>query len=220
MSSTSRVLITGATGFVGHWMRKTKPEGVEFIGIDHDAYDTLLDFIDELTHIVHLAPVHPERVIKMAQEQNARLLYCSSGIVYYPEQDTKYRHDKVTGEQACRVDNLDYVIARLFTFYGNMTQPDKAITQFFERARQGKPLQVWGDCTRSYMHGAEMGRQMWKILFEGERGKAYDVGSKNPVSLLRLAQRIDRFTGCGIEFTSKRVPVPYYVPKGDNGIMD
>lgn len=216
-----RVLITGATGFVGQWMKKTMPKDIEYIGIGRSAYEGgVMEMCVGLTHIVHLAPVYPDKVIQLAKEHNARLLYASSGIVYYPEHPSDYRMDKVIGETVCIHSEIDYVIARLFTFFGNMKQPDKAITQFFECARQGKPLQVWGECTRSYMHGAEMGRQMWKILFEGERGIAYDVGSKTPVSLLRLAKRIQAFTGCEIEQINKQVPVPYYVPEGYRGIMD
>ncbi len=215
MSSTSRVLITGATGFVGTWMSKTCPQGVEYFGLSRGAYESnILDNLVGITHIVHLAPVPPYRVVEASKKYNARLLYCSSGIVYYPTCNTEYRRQKFNGEKYC-LDSLEnVVIARLFTFFGRGLDDNKAITQFFKSANSGQPLQVWGDgsTVRSYMHGAEMGRIMWDILLTGESGQAYDVGSTRPVTIKRLAERISAFTGAPIEYINRKVPMPVYLP--------
>ena len=218
-----RVLITGATGFVGSWMRKKTPPGVEVVGFNRSGYESnILEHTTPFTHIVHLAPVSPFKVIELAHKLGARLLYCSSGIVYYKGIDTEYRLHKIADELFCKASGVDVVIARLFTFFGDMHQPDKAITAFFDAARAGNPLKVYGDgsCVRSYMHGAEMGRQMWRILFEGESGKVYDVGSRRPQTMKRLAERIQAFTGCEIEYIDADIPMKEYYPKGENGIMD
>jgi nucleoside-diphosphate-sugar epimerase len=217
MSSTNRVLITGATGFVGSWMTKTCPQGVEYIGLNREAYYSgIIEYVAGITHIVHLAPVIPYVVVEAAKKYNVRLLYCSSGIVYHPENNTEYRRLKMNGEQYC-LDSLEnVVIARLFTFFGKGLDDNKAITQFFKSARDGKPLQVWGDTVRSYMHGAELGRVMWEILFNGESGHAYDVGSTRPVTIKRLAERISAFTGAPIEYINRKVPVPVYLPNEEN----
>jgi len=225
MTSTSKVLITGGTGFVGKWMVKTAADCVNNItqisGYNRKRYETNeIDGITNLDYIVHLAPVLPDRVIKLAKITGARLLYCSSGIVYVDNNDTEYRNMKLHGERMCQHANIDHVIARLFTFFGDGLDDNKAITQFFKSARAGKPLKVYGDgsCVRSYMHGAEMGRQMWRILLEGERGHAYDVGSTQTTTMKRLAERIQTFTGARIEYIDADVPVPVYYPRGDNGI--
>lgn len=214
------VLITGATGFVGSWMRKTAPD-VRMICLSHRDYDTeYLENCRGVTHILHLAPVHPQRVVECAKRNKARLLYCSSGIVYYPKIRTEYRKNKVKGEKYVLKSGLDVVIARLFTFFGAGLDENKAISAFFQAVRDGKPLKLYGNgqTVRSYMHGAEMGRQMWRILFEGQSGRAYDVGSTRPVTLERVAKRIQAFTGCQIEYINAPVPVPVYYPRS-NGII-
>jgi nucleoside-diphosphate-sugar epimerase len=109
---------------------------------------------------------------------------------------------------------LDAVIARLFTFFGDKLDDGKAFTQFFQSARAGEPLKVYGDGStiRSYMHGRDLGRVMWEILFNGDSMQAYDVGSDRPTTIKRLAERVSVFTGAKIEYVQGDNPVPVYLP--------
>lgn len=208
-----RVLITGATGFVGSWMIKKVPEGVEYVGGGRGFYESsMMEGLLGITHIVHLAPVDPSPVIRLAQEWGARLLYCSSGIVYHPEHNTEYRKMKVNGEHKCLTSGVDAVIARLFTFFGEGLDGNKAITSMLQAVRDGKPLTVYDGVVRSYMHGRELGRVMWEILFRGRSGQVYDVGSPRPTPMMRLAKRIQSFTGCKIQRVNYEVPIPIYLP--------
>lgn len=210
--SSFRVVITGATGFVGQWMLNTAPPDVDIYPMNREGYENgHLDTMS-FTHCVHLANISPTRVIKATQRNEARLLYCSSGAVY--DMQTEYANNKKRWEVECHVSGVDIVIARLFTFYGDGIDSGKAIHQFFKSAREGKPLQVWGDgsTVRSYMHGAQLGRAMWDVLMHGWNGEAYDIGSMFPTTTLRLAKRISKFTGCGIEFVDKPIDNPYYLP--------
>lgn len=210
MSSMNNVLITGGTGFVGSWMKKTMPADFNGWYMSRDDYErVLIESVRGINYVVHLANVSPTGAIECARNNNARLLCCSSGAVSHPENDTEYRQNKIKWEAECLYSGLDVVIARLFTFWGS----SKAQLALFDAARKGKPLEVWGDCTRSFMTGADLGRRMWDILLNKERGQAYDVGSYKPVSILRLAQRIQAFTGCEIKQVDKEIPMPYYVPE-------
>lgn len=218
----NKVLITGGTGFVGYWMSKTKPANVSVTYLGRKAYDKYMDggFTNRYDAFVHLAPVAPHHMIADAIYNHARLLYCSSGIVYHPEGDSQYRRDKIAWEVDCIASGVDYVIARLFAFSGEKLDDGKAITQFYKRAIAGEPLQVYGDGStiRSYMHGYDLGRMMWAILERGERGKAYDVGSLTPVTMLELALFIIHTTKSKstIEFVDKPNPVPIYLPSREN----
>lgn len=207
----ANVLITGGTGFVAHWLCETAPAGMFTLLLTHQEYDSgVIENITGIHAIIHLAPVAPYRVVEAAQRNNARLLYCSSGIVYHPEADTEYRRDKMNWEQYCLDSGVDVVIARLFTFCGEGLDDNKAIVQFEKAAKAGEPLRIWGDgsCVRSYMHGLELGRWMWAILLKGKSGEAYDVGSDEPITILELAKRYSD----NIIIEGGKDAIPYYLP--------
>jgi nucleoside-diphosphate-sugar epimerase len=209
------ILVTGGTGFVGHWLQKKCPENfsgdLNCIGSDKYKYGAWRRPMWD--YIIHAAPIAPTEILKIAKRGGARVLYVSSGAVYHPENDTEYRQNKIRWEAECLESGVDVVIARLFTFYGEKLDAGKAYSQFKQAAEKGEPLRIWGDgkTIRSYMHGSEMARWMWAILLHGENGQAYDVGSDEPVTLKRLA-----FTLCGnsevIIENSRPDPVPIYLP--------
>lgn len=208
MTSTNNILVTGGTGFVGSWIIKTWKDAA-LVCLSSYAYDDPKGWDHPYRYIVHLAPVSPYPAIECARNNNARLLYVSSGAVYHPEyQDLIYRQSKLKWEQECLDSGVDVVIARLFTFMDSSPM----WCAFFEAARVGKPLEVWGKCTRSFMHGAELGRWLQAILLHGENGCAYDVGSDRAITNIQLATRISNFTGCPIKYVDRDVPMPVYLP--------
>lgn len=208
----ARVLITGGTGFVGSWMRKTQPDDLRCTYLNKRDYLYTNWDGNRWDYIIHLANVPPTRAVNCIRENGGRLLYCSSGIIYHPENDTEYRRNKIKWEKECFDSGIDVVIARLFTFSGEGLDDGKAIVQFERAAKNGDPVKIWGDgsCIRSYMHGSELGRWMWAVLLRGKNGEAYDIGSDEPVTLLELAKR---YSDDIIFETEKRVPMPIYLPE-------
>lgn len=212
-----KVLITGGTGFVGYHMQQTAPSDMQLTLMSRRDYFLEIPqwfsdrYYQKYDYIVHLAPVAPNLVIKCAQHSRARLLYASSGIVYHPEWDTEYRRNKMAWEKECLEKYPNTVIARLFTFCGEKLTPDHAYPAFEQAAKDGKPIRIWGDgfCIRSYMHGEEMGRQLWAILLRGKSGEAYDIGSDEPVTMLELAQK---FSDNVIIENRRPDPMPCYLP--------
>ena len=216
MITTSNALMTGGTGFVGSWMVKKRPPDINVGIMNSDTYNKwpILEDIENMQYIIHLAPVPPTRAIACAKRLGARLLYASSGIVYHPENDTEYRRAKLDGERECLDSGVDVVIARLFTFMDS----SRVWKAMFNAARNGGPLFVhidsqYGDAVRSFMHGSEMARWMWAILLRGESGDVYDVGSDNVYSITQFAERIQAFTGCEFAYISECIPVPVYLPE-------
>jgi nucleoside-diphosphate-sugar epimerase len=208
-----KVLITGGTGFVGYWMKQTQPRYVTGYYLSHKQYEEALWPIPDF--YVHLAPVDPAHVIDFSRRYGGRILFASSGAVYHQKPNT-YGLNKILWERECLNSEQNIVIARLFTFFGERLDDNKALTQFIKCARAGKPIRVWGDgnTVRSYMSGAEMGRWMWAILFGGQNGEAYDVGSDQPVTMLELARMVNATFGnrSPIILEFKPEHCTYYLP--------
>ena len=206
-----KVLITGGTGFVGYWLQSTQPEAVYGTYLSHKRY-SLYDWNKEQWDaIIHLAPIDPIKVLSYAKANNIRLLYCSSGIVYHPENNNEYRQNKIKWEQECFDSGVDVVIARLFAFYGERLDDSKAIVQFEKAAKLGQQIRIKssGETVRSYMSGHEMGNWIWTILQKGESREAYDVGSDEPITILELAKT---FTDNIVVENSEPDPMPNYLP--------
>lgn len=210
----SNVLVTGGTGFVGHWLNVTAAPDLQLFNLNrHGTPDKLTGF----DYVIHLAHVSPAKAIECAKRNNARLLYCSSGIVYHAENDTQYRHEKMQWEAECLASGVDVVIARLFAVWGNRLDDDKAQTIYTKAAKANEfiYLRNGGRTVRSYMHGSEMARWFWAILLRGKSGEAYDVGSDTPITMLDLANQIKKEYHSRSEFVTNNTPeaMPVYVPR-------
>lgn len=215
----AKVLITGGTGFVGHWLKVCKPVNDTVYSMGRSRYDEMEWYKSKWDAIIHLAPIAPTLVLECAKRSGARVLYASSGAVYHPEnwEREQYREDKIRFENECLNSGQDVVIARLFTFYGAKLDNKKAIVRFTENAKRNEPLVISGDgmTVRSYMHGSDMAKWMWAILKRGESGMFYDVGSDVVVNMLQLASAIIRATRSESKIIIKggKDPMPYYVPE-------
>ena len=89
---------------------------------------------------------------------------------------------------------LETVIARGFTFAGpGMPLDGKfAFGNFMQDALAGRPVVVTGDGTpvRSYLHAIDLTVWLWTMLARGVAGRAYNLGSEQPVTLRELAVEI------------------------------
>lgn len=210
----NRVLVTGGTGFVGHWLNMTAAPEMQLFNLNRHGYKDLQE-LSGFDYVVHLAHVEPGQALECAKKNNARLLYCSSGIVYHPENDTAYRREKMQWEKECLESGVDVVIARLFSFWGEGLDDDKAQTIYRGQAINNEGIFVKnGGTIRTYMHGSEMARWLWAILLRGKSGDAYDVGSDTPVTMLELANQIKRETHSrsSLIVSNASDAMPVYVP--------
>jgi len=185
------------------------------------------------------------RVLELARaSETRRFLFTSSGAVYgkqppslthvpedYPgapaptDADSAYGQGKRISEFLCstygRVFGFDAAIARLFAFVGPYLPLDEhyAVGNFIRDAMAGGPVRVAGDGTpyRSYLYAADMAIWLWTILFRGEPGSSYNVGSADALTIAGLARRVVSVLAPEAEIQVARqstpgVPALRYVP--------
>jgi len=105
---------------------------------------------------------------------------------------------------------LDAVVVRLFNTVGprQSGRYGMVIPRFVERALAGEPLEVHGDGTqtRSFCHVSDTVRALAGVMdAHGISGEIYNVGSRERIRIIDLAERVKEATGSGSEI----VLVPY-----------
>jgi dTDP-glucose 4,6-dehydratase len=236
-----RLIAGDAVGF-------TPPEG-EFAFVVHaaterqagDADATPMRSLDRDTAATR-------RVLEFARgARTRRMLFTSSGAVYGsqpPELErvaetysgapdptdpgTAYGQGKRLSEFACaayaRAYGIDAVIGRLFAFVGPHLPLGAgfAAGDFMRDILGGGPIRIGGDGTtiRSYLYAADLAIWLWTLLLRGERGRAYNVGSAEAVSIRRLAELMAAELAPGTAIEVERGALPgaagtRYVPSTD-----
>jgi nucleoside-diphosphate-sugar epimerase len=174
------------------------------------------------------------RILEIAKSNTAmKILFLSSGAVYgqqpadlpkVPEDfvgtiepSNGYAQAKRESEALFLQSGLNIVVARLFAFVGPYLPTGKnfAVGNFIRDAASGGPVRIEGDGTpmRSYLYAEDLGFWLWTILINGELGRTYNVGSDQAVSILELAQRVEKVCGVANGITVAQTPVLSEKPK-------
>ncbi len=109
-----------------------------------------------------------------------------------------------------RACGFESVIARMFTFIGPHLPLDEeyAAGNFLRDALAGGPIRIAGDgtSTYSYLYAADLAAWLWTILFRGQSGGVYNVGSPEAISNYDLARAIARIAGGAIRIEIAQPP--------------
>lgn len=188
------------------------------------------------------------RVLEVASRHHARMLFLSSGAVYgcqtaaVSEDDPHapdpldprsiYAQAKRLAETLCAAStdagDVQVVIARLFAFVGPRVplHVHFAIGNFLADVLERRPIEVRGDGRpyRSYLYTGDLPEWCLKILLSGTTGRAYNVGSPDPVSIAELAHRVAMLVEPSLPVRilgeAETGPAPWYVPNTDRATSE
>lgn len=174
------------------------------------------------------------RILSIARERaTEKLLFTSSGAVYgaQPPQmpalsedyagviapGNVYAQIKRLSEETLANAAIPAVIARLFAFVGPYLPLDSnfAAGNFIRDALAGGPIRIEGDGTprRSYLYAADLAIWLWRLLIDGVAARPYNVGSDQAVSILELAQAVERVCAVTRGISLAKTPTPGLEPQ-------
>jgi nucleoside-diphosphate-sugar epimerase len=142
-----------------------------------------------------------------------RVVYASSSSVYGDAPALPLREDtpcrpvspygvtKLAGEHLAALYHRNHGLAatslRYFTVYGPRQRPDMAFHRFLKAARDGAPIQVYGDGeqTRDFTFVADIVSATRAAAVSGRPGSVYNVGGGERVALNAVLRTIEQITG-------------------------
>jgi nucleoside-diphosphate-sugar epimerase len=221
--SGARVMITGASGFIGRWLVAT---AITVVAGDLMDPGSLVG-LPTCTHLIHAAcgtmrdgaPEHEQADLDAADlgTRNLlaacqgmplqRVLLVSSGIAATSlapgSRGAGYALGKRVAELRCllaaKAGGFEVVVARIWSLLGPGLPSDRgyAAADFVAAAAAGRRIALAGDgsAVRSYQHPGDTAAWLWTLLARGGDRCVYDVGGDRPVTMLELATIIDRLAG-------------------------
>lgn len=166
-----------------------------------------------------------------ALKNNAKFLFASTSEVYGDPQETPqkesyrgnvstigprsvYDEAKRFGETITsayvRNKGLNGVIVRIFNTYGErMAQDDgRVVIEFVTASLKNNPIAVFGDGKqiRSFCYVSDMTDGIIQAMEKGQKGRVYNLGNPDEITILELARIIKKLTNTSSEIEFQPLP--------------
>ena len=189
-----------------------------------------VDFPAMPIQIVKVGTLGTHNMLGLARAKDARFLLASTSEVYgdplvHPQPETYWGNVNPIGPRGCydeakrcaeaftmayhRAHALDTRIMRIFNTYGPRMRLDdgRVIPNFFTQALRGEPLTVYGDGsqTRSLCYVDDLVSGALAVL-DGPDPMPFNIGTQDEVTMLELAQLIQRVSGSSSEIEFRPLP--------------
>ena len=219
----------------------TFPSDKRFTHVLHMAAESTNGYDLDITEKYQNIYISTLNILKFIKKQSiSKFVYVSSGGVYgnftkpvsenskldlsLVSKNESYSVFKLVSEHLvhifCTENNLDYVIARAFSFYGQDLPllNHFVIGNFLQDILSGNEISIHtkDDVVRSFMHQEDLARALLILLLNKNKFLTYNIGSDEEISIKDLARlMVNEFSPkTNIVFTHKidKSPRPYYVP--------
>ncbi len=146
-----------------------------------------------------------------------RLVYASSSSVYGDAPTLPLREEaachplspygvtKLAAEHLCHLYGhnlgLPVVSLRYFTVYGPRQRPDMAFHKFLKAARDGTPVQLYGDGlqTRDFTFVSDIVAATRAAADRGRPGSVYNVGGGERIAMNEVLRLVETVSGCTLK---------------------
>lgn len=180
---------------------------------------------------IHVNTIGTENVLKLAQEQQAKILFASTSEVYgdptvHPQPETYwgnvnsfgprscYDEAKRCGEAICYsyIDKfkVDVKIVRIFNTYGPHMDPQdgRVISNFINQAIKNEPITIYGDGsqTRSFCFVDDLVRGLTTFMQSDVSAEIINLGNPTEKTVLETAEIIKNMTHSQSEIVYKPIP--------------
>jgi dTDP-glucose 4,6-dehydratase len=190
-----------------------------------------VDYLRLPLHTLKVGSYGTHNALGLAKFKRARFLLASTSEVYgdpevHPQQEEYWGNVNPVGPRGVydeakryseamtmayhRQQGVDTHIVRIFNTYGpRMRQHDgRAIPTFIRQALEGKPITVFGDGsqTRSFCYVDDLIEGIVRLAMSGFH-MPVNIGNPDEMTLLELAERVQRMTGTTSEIVFEGLPV-------------
>jgi dTDP-glucose 4,6-dehydratase len=190
-----------------------------------------VDYLRLPLHTLKVGSYGTHNALGLAKFKRARFLLASTSEVYgdpevHPQKEEYWGNVNPVGPRGVydeakryseamtmayhRQQGVDTHIVRIFNTYGpRMRQHDgRAIPTFIRQALEGKPLTVFGDGsqTRSFCYVDDLIEGIFRLAMSDEH-MPVNIGNPDEMTLIELAERIQRLTGTTSEIVFEGLPI-------------